>query len=676
MFECVTEKLLEMKDGKKQFIFDTLCWANNNPSVPITKLAEEIIKILPKLQGDKITVSQISTMVQSSRKGYKRGFQCYNQFHCKNMENCKFVDETPIEILLHSTKGPLISFIPDKELKFDIYQIDKKGEFTYFNSVIVNTKKFEIAGKQSDMCAKLVDFKVIEKEQFNVFQAEVLRRISDYNADKELQKMLKESAIKEKQMDYFKELEIEAEKFIKDKDIIGLARSYFMLSLGGTPYRALLMWLSHLLTISNIDYSPYIIANGTSGAGKSTETERSLEAIDKQFVIQLSGLTEAAMKARGREDKYYYDRKIVNFGDKGGKYDDDNMAVVVSKFKQLWSEGQVAWEQSDKEDIDKVIRTELLGHPSICYTTVNFSADIDEQEIGRGFNFNIVKNQDIIRMHTECIDVHRYAQDKWSKSVREILPLYERALQKVSRDIYDADLNSIQIKKMERDYLKNKIPSTGDNQERLYILMLEISRVIAWLKGESFVSSNTIEETYTLVSTTTVNAMEISDAAKILLQTLVNFDKLDKIEDLDFFEEIREVKTSLKINLGKHLFKEKINDSPYGIEDEDLLLNPLIWSRTAIEKMGILSIKKRRLNEVLKELVESGYLVRTHFDKDNANYYYVKDTNAVIKTEKPKIHKEEYFPDNKRPHYSIGRRITNKNRRRVLPPSIPGRRLE
>ncbi|MBP5699528.1 MAG: hypothetical protein J6W71_01595, partial [Methanobrevibacter sp.] len=64
-----------------------------------------------------------------------------------------------------------------------------------------------------------------------------------------------------------------------------------------------------------------VIALGEAGSGKSHIEEVAMSLIPSEFIVNEKNITQAALFRRAEESEYFYDGKIVNYGDMGGSND-------------------------------------------------------------------------------------------------------------------------------------------------------------------------------------------------------------------------------------------------------------------------------------------------------------------------------------------------------------------
>lgn len=126
-----------------------------------------------------------------------------------------------------------------------------------------------------------------------------------------------------------------------------------------------------------------VIALGEAGSGKSHIEEVAMSLIPREFIVNEKNITQAALFRRAEESEYFYDGKIVNYGDMGGSNDQDFMEESKNIMKELQSEGFVSKPVATKVDGAWETRElNLIGKPCLTYTTVP-NYQFDEQELSR-----------------------------------------------------------------------------------------------------------------------------------------------------------------------------------------------------------------------------------------------------------------------------------------------------
>ena len=126
-----------------------------------------------------------------------------------------------------------------------------------------------------------------------------------------------------------------------------------------------------------------VIALGEAGSGKSHIQEVAMSLIPKEFVVNEKNITANALFRRAEESKYFYDGKIVNYGDMGGNSDQKFMEESKNLMKELQSEGYLCKPLTVQVEGEWYVNElELIGKPCLTYTTVP-NYQFDEQELSR-----------------------------------------------------------------------------------------------------------------------------------------------------------------------------------------------------------------------------------------------------------------------------------------------------
>ena len=126
-----------------------------------------------------------------------------------------------------------------------------------------------------------------------------------------------------------------------------------------------------------------VIALGEAGSGKSHIEEVAMSLIPNEFIVNEKNITQAALFRRAEDSEYFYDGKIVNYGDMGGSNDQEFMEESKNIMKELQSEGFVSKPVATKVDGAWETRElNLIGKPCLTYTTVP-NYEFDDQELSR-----------------------------------------------------------------------------------------------------------------------------------------------------------------------------------------------------------------------------------------------------------------------------------------------------
>jgi hypothetical protein len=127
-----------------------------------------------------------------------------------------------------------------------------------------------------------------------------------------------------------------------------------------------------------------VIAIGEGGSGKTHIEDVALSMIPTEYVITIKSTTDAALFGFCDTDPWYFDGKIVNIGDMGGKKDHEEAQNFKDAMKELQSDGYMARvKQVPKPEGGYENHTfELHGFPCLTYTNVPGHI-FDDQELSR-----------------------------------------------------------------------------------------------------------------------------------------------------------------------------------------------------------------------------------------------------------------------------------------------------
>lgn len=128
-----------------------------------------------------------------------------------------------------------------------------------------------------------------------------------------------------------------------------------------------------------------LIALGEASSGKSHIQTEALKLIPRQYILNEKKITESALFNRAKQDPYFYDGKIVNYGDMGGNHDHEFMEESKNLMKELQSDGFLNKPLNVPDDLGggwKVVDLKLIGRPCLTYTTVP-NHKFDDQELSR-----------------------------------------------------------------------------------------------------------------------------------------------------------------------------------------------------------------------------------------------------------------------------------------------------
>ena len=163
-----------------------------------------------------------------------------------------------------------------------------------------------------------------------------------------------------------------------------------------------------------------VIALGEAGSGKSHIEEVAMSLIPKEFIVNEKNITQAALFRRAEESEYFYDGKIVNYGDMGGSNDQDFMEESKNIMKELQSEGFVSKPVATKVDGAWETRElNLIGKPCLTYTTVP-NYQFDEQELSRSIIITPrIDNKKEFNKRNRALEFHGKSYQYMEKMAKE-----------------------------------------------------------------------------------------------------------------------------------------------------------------------------------------------------------------------------------------------------------------
>ncbi len=183
-----------------------------------------------------------------------------------------------------------------------------------------------------------------------------------------------------------------------------------------------------------------VICLGEASSGKSHIQETALRLIPEKFIVNEKKTTEAALFNRAKKDKYFYDGKIVNYGDMGGANDHEFMEESKNLMKELQSDGFLNKPLNipDGEGGWEVKDLKLEGRPCLTYTTVP-NHDFDEQEMSRSiFITPRMDNKEIFNRRNRLLEFKHgrsYNTLKKYEKEAELVPYMLLHLKEVFEDI-------------------------------------------------------------------------------------------------------------------------------------------------------------------------------------------------------------------------------------------------
>ena len=323
-----------------------------------------------------------------------------------------------------------------------------------------------------------------------------------------------------------------------------------------------------------------VICLGEASSGKSHIQETALRLIPKRFVVNEKKITEAALFNRAKTDKYFYDGKIVNYGDMGGNNDHDFMEESKNLMKELQSDGFLNKPLNfpDGEGGWEVKDLELVGRPCLTYTTVP-NHYFDDQEMSRSFFITPrMDNQNIFNKRNSALEF------KHGKSYK-ILKHYEK----------EAELVPYMLLHLKEVF------------ENIVIINPYVYFVINFLKDSAFYKRdfdkfNGILKTITALNYYNHEVYEV-DGKKVILTNIADVQ--------EFMSLLKPYKESISANLSPKAV-EVLNDIRNNIEDwrmkKDREVLDMGITTNEYFSLQNLGLSKASVRKYMYELADKGFI--------------------------------------------------------------------
>lgn len=184
-----------------------------------------------------------------------------------------------------------------------------------------------------------------------------------------------------------------------------------------------------------------LIALGEASSGKSHVQTEALNLIPEKYVLNEKKITEAAIFNRSKLDPYFYNGKIVNYGDMGGSHDHDFVEEAKNLMKELQSDGFLNKPLNMPDTVNggwKVVDLKLIGRPCLTYTTIP-NHRFDDQEMSRSiFITPRMDNKKIYNIRKSKLEYRfgkTYNQYKKYSNELKSVPFMVSHLKKVLNDV-------------------------------------------------------------------------------------------------------------------------------------------------------------------------------------------------------------------------------------------------
>lgn len=659
-FQCIFDYFNNKEFSGSRNDCWTLCniakW-NNWPETEFLEALFEASLLTQQRDGKSIETTEIITRWNQAKREHRiPPVKCYELLQCPNFATCKMHNSEPMASRIignyrHTLTGNRYLIHEIKEYEDKTFE-ELKGNYLLKKDIEELSLKHDPLStikKNLKLDPEFVRNLLLElQEDINTQMA--MKAVLDKQAkESETNKQLQENMNSKTPLEELLALQ---ENGISPASIIFNYTSYNM---AGYSWRTQLMIYAYLVTISpSIKRAINNIRVADSSSGKDFENDVALKGIPEECIVNIKQTTKATLKARAREDSYYYDNKIINMGDLGGTVDLADTEDVRNIFKSLASEGEARFEQVDKEDFDIIIESLLLGHPCLTYGTPTNSKNIDSQEISRGFLYHIVNTYDIVALQNKFNDV----MDKDNNYPGHI------ALQEMAdklKKYYELIGALVQNTKVEFSFNPEIFKDTRERinilkqSQRVYKHFKAIVKIYALLdsleqiKNEEtiVITKKHVEQSWEILSLGSEGLIGLTSGAMSLILDI----KVAEEKDDDWKELLIEEPENDWVKVGpdtrfeeviKKLAKNELPKTIFTVDDTLRLLRP--------------ELSDNRVRELLNELARQGYLLKQTFS--GKNYYSInkgKDKEETIDKDVIKLDINLFTDENKSyPFYNKG----------------------
>lgn len=351
-----------------------------------------------------------------------------------------------------------------------------------------------------------------------------------------------------------------------------------------------------------------LIGLGESSSGKSHVQEVALRLIPQSHVLYEKKITEPALFNRSKTDKYFYDGKIVNYGDMGGTNDQDFVQEAKNLMKELQSDGFLKKPLSvpDGQGGWTVKELELIGKPCLTYTTVP-NHRFDDQELSRSIFYTPrMDNRQIFNSRNNLLEFTTGKTYKKLKSYEKdfnIIPYMVLHLKEVLKDIIIINpyVNFINMFLSKSKFYKRDFPK--------YNGLLKTITCLNYYNNFKY----TNDDGETILFTSIVDVQLFISILEPYQESITT----------NIAPKAVEVLTEIKENIGKWTRKVKADDDLQVDLGSNGLTTNDYFSKSE------LGLSKDSVKKYIYELHEKGYLEVTGRD-GKSNIYNLADNEVSV----------------------------------------------
>lgn len=345
-----------------------------------------------------------------------------------------------------------------------------------------------------------------------------------------------------------------------------------------------------------------IIGLGEGSSGKDHVRGIARHLCPQEFFLDEKQPTLPSMFHRSENNQYYYDGKIVCYGDMGGENDQDEVRETKNILKEMQTDGYVNRPITLKtENGFEVVDLELYGFPCLDFGTVpNYTAD--SQELSRSLTFTprtdnryeFFEMKHLLELKGSPIS-NKHEQFKEELFGR--IPLVVKGLRRMFDDI-----------EIINPYTRNIEEFVGDTEyfKRDYDKFNNLLKVIACFNYNT-------KEIFEIngVKTMFVTKYDLALFFSLFHDHMASISNNLNPKSMEIIEDLT--------NLFDEIVGEVIYDHP---DDEGISVNEYL-------ERGNIKISKRSLQKYFKELNEQGYL-KIIGNYARSNLYALTDKNITV----------------------------------------------
>lgn len=460
-----------------------------------------------------------------------------------------------------------------------LYNYTFKDADGYIVEFYENQKKPIALNRQSNLGRALFEKVNDDVEQFNALK-KVLQTFTDMY-HQVAQKILEEKEQQERE-EYQKKVEKAMNGYNNINDfLIWLGCKLEWLTAGERVniLIAFLTFCSQVILRNPIS----LIGLGEGSSGKNHVSDIALLLIPDEYVIYEKNPTIASMFRRSEDDPYFYDGKIVVYGDMGEDNDQEEVKNTKGILKSLQTDGYLNKPVTTKIDGEfTVINLELIGTPCLHYQTVP-NYDFDDQELSRSILYTPRMDN-----RYEFNLMSTYLEFKGGKSYEEHIKTH--------------------------DYLEENIPFVVEGLREKFtdvIIVNPYFDVIIDFVGDNEYYKRDLNKYNSVLKVITAFNSHDREIHEINGQKIMFTNKYDVALFITLFEQYNEsIQANLSLKAVEILndFKANIDDWCYRENKDDTLEFDLGITTQRYRQVGNVKLSKRSVQRYFKELNDKGYI--------------------------------------------------------------------